>query len=351
MKKVHPEGEEEGASWEGVSMLAANTTVEDELKDRVAFLNGKIEAQTQLYQNQISELRVDKEKSEAETKRLIAELSKIKVKNDDYEVQTNTLIDKALGELLSISKGKEMYLDEIQQLKNDLKVAHEKAVCDHATIQTMQAENDELRKKVQEYQEEKDRFKKELQATHSKEAFVWKSSGTKYAVRPKQEFTYCIDVLNSVALTAGIHIWSISVGNEAGVRMGIVSASKSHFARYPLGDTEGTWCYGGWGDLWHAGMPCGNAVPFTTGSTITFTLDLTDEGILYARVDGKVDIKLFSNLKSHADSFIPAVYLYKNSSICFLGFDKFADSSRIKGNERQEKIGQQEFFDFHSQVP
>lgn len=144
---------------------------------------------------------------------------------------------------------------------------------------------------------------------------VWKSSASEIA----RYFSH-IDLIDGALLESGVHSWKIKVNHEHGMGLGVVCASQTtsgFFAGssyYGLGDAQGTWAYRSSGDVYYAGRKVGQTVPYVGGSNITFTLDLTGNGTLYAGVDDWAKIELFSNMKSLSDQFIPAAYLYESDA-------------------------------------
>lgn len=386
--------------------------------ERVAFLLGKIEGQAEVFQNKLSEMRMEKEKALQEKCALIAELSEIKA---IWKEQTATWIQGGPGDQHSTSPSTEDLMAQVEQLTKDLDVAHSEklffqAECRkledelgifckqigkllagqdskarnlvfqleedlhlarqeshfcrlkisemhaanqklltesqqakkdlelalrnshsyQATIQKLQAEKDELCDQVKKMTEANEKTSSEFQLPQCSNV-VWKSSDSVIASRSKEISggTYCIDKLNGVALSAGICIWKILVQKADGMRLGVVSKrhAEAGFDMHNLGDDEGSWGYSNFSDLWHAGKPYYNhPVSYGSGSTVTFTLDLTDRGRLYAQVDEGPSIEIFSSLKDRADSFVPAICLYNSSQVKFLGFEKFQVSLASTAN-------------------
>jgi hypothetical protein len=79
-------------------------------------------------------------------------------------------------------------------------------------------------------------------------------------------------------------------------------------------------------DVYHDNTKIGGKLPsYDTGSTVTFTLNLTDQGSLHASVDGKPAVELFSNMFECYDSietgFVPAVSIRRPGRVWFLGFE------------------------------
>jgi hypothetical protein len=135
-----------------------------------------------------------------------------------------------------------------------------------------------------------------------------------------------IDVLDFPGLQGGTYTWKIKILREAGVRLGVVSSlERNHMYEKNLGTTGVSWGYGGYGDAWNNDRQVGGwHVGFSTGSIVTFRLDLTGKGRMRVAVDDEPMVLVYDNMKTEGrfEYFIPAVYLFDASSIQILGFQE-----------------------------
>jgi hypothetical protein len=133
-----------------------------------------------------------------------------------------------------------------------------------------------------------------------------------------------IDVLDFPGFHVGTHTWKIKILLKFGVRLGVVSSLKLNYEKN-LGTTEESWGYGGYGDAYHNGRRVGGwHVGFSTGSIVTFRLDLTGKGTMRVAVDDEPMVLVYDNMKKGVsfERFIPVVYLFDASSIQILGFQE-----------------------------
>jgi hypothetical protein len=130
--------------------------------------------------------------------------------------------------------------------------------------------------------------------------------------------SYRIDYLNDVVFSTGIHVWKIHVSDIGkGVSLGVRS-----------GGYNKTCCYcsdGAAYDEFRNNLL--KTVKFQAGSTITFRLELTGPGLLYARLNDLPEIKLCSYMKTQnkftapsCNEFTPVALLMEGSKVEFLGF-------------------------------
>ena len=162
---------------------------------------------------------------------------------------------------------------------------------------------------------------------------VWKSSddtcvcGT--SDYPRLEILQCPPMID------GVHKWSIRVEEDhfSALDLGVVSAAQElKYEKSLIGNQIGGWGYFGQGMAHNNGIQYKRKLPsFQKGSTITFLLDLTEEGSLSVTIDnGRPMFRLFSDmLQIGQQGFIPAVALEKPAKVRFLGFEKVSAEDAV----------------------
>jgi SPRY domain len=127
-----------------------------------------------------------------------------------------------------------------------------------------------------------------------------------------------IDVLDFPGVRRGTTCtWKIKILRAGeGLRLGVVTLA-SHYLKMNLGESSYSWGYGGGGDAWHNCNRVGGwHVGFGTGSIVTLRLE---GDTMSVTVDGKPMVQVFQGMRTFG-SFVPAVFLFNDCIIEFLGF-------------------------------
>jgi hypothetical protein len=310
---------------------------ESNVKDCIAFLYGKLEAQQAFFREQITELKSSLAKVEEENHHLKVKLDQVEhesnVKVEKLEREKDELEEESRSnkvEIETIKCGKLVKLEEENhhlKIKLD-QVEHENNV----KVEKVEREKDELEKQARSNMVLIDTIKREklalegnfltlkkaIELPHVSQS-IWKSSSNSVSSAHNERM---IDVINTSGFQTGIIQWKIKILTADGMRLGIVSSLEETYEKN-LGDTPASWGYGGHGDAWHKNRRVGGwYIRFGAGSIVTFHLDLTEGGTLSVSVDEKPKVNVFDGMKAKHSKFIPAAYLYNKSRVEFLGFQE-----------------------------
>jgi hypothetical protein len=200
-------------------------------------------------------------------------------------------------------------------------------------------QNEESLKLAQEKAEKlKENVKQQQQVTEkgSTDSLVWQ--GTTSNVASNNGASWKTVQLQCPAMRSGFHKWSVLVSSPRYVHMLLGVASTEHEMKTDmvLINQAGGWSLSCDGSVFHNGkfVSRGHG-EFTTGSKVTFVLDLTGNGTLTASIDGKPATTLFSDKLSEFEGlgkkgFVPAVSMCEGERVRLLGFDFCPCSTHFK---------------------
>mmetsp|Transcript_38282 Transcript_38282/g.46738 ORF Transcript_38282/g.46738 Transcript_38282/m.46738 type:complete len:274 (-) Transcript_38282:68-889(-) len=252
------------------------TLVATDTKEHVSYLNGKIK----VLNSYISDLRAEKDKINEEKCRLIVQVEQLQ-----YDIQK-----------------------ERREHENELK-----RIMDEKSVTLKNLPKPEVN---------------ESTAMVGKANAVWRRTMNNVAACNNFFRRGMIDVLECPVLREGIHKWRIRLERVGGIRLGVISSEHDIDYGKPLGDQEGTWGYGGFGDAWYGAKNLGYFAKYDREEClITMILDLDGCGSLSYAIDHNPAVVVFKNMKSKLrnssdfSGFLPAANLSVNAKIRFLGFE------------------------------
>jgi len=292
-----------------------------ELREHVAYLRGKLEAQADL----LRDLKVEKDAALKEKCLLEAGAGTVTDKgkyllpsaeaqklNEESDAPSDMLLD-AVSKMLK-------YHEQVPDAVDNQKIGFETLFRECGKIKLA---IDQISAHFSDMKKEHERQKKETLAALEKKKSVWKSTASVHARTSSAGFM--VDELSAPAMADGVHEWSIKVHEykegvrKEGVRLGVTSDRNVNFNQ-DLGSTAQTWGYAANGFAYNNNKMIGGMRPvYSSGSIVKFILDM-NQGTLCAGVDGKPAIELFSNMTG-TGRLIPAASLSAGSRVQFLGFE------------------------------
>lgn len=322
-KSVSVSSPSEGSSSLADNMANVSETSVLQLKEQVAYLNGQLEAQRRLYQEQLLQLRAErddvvKEKNMMFTKvcKLEAHLELQKQSSGDNKGQ---FIDR-LGQMKEVHQAEpQIQTNSSSQQKRQVALELEHSRDEQEESSKYMMEPDE---KVQSWiQQEPSGAELKKHKSSKVSLSLEKTVTTKKAVPPNLWWKISrssfwnfsgivVDTMDGVMVESGIYTWKIRVSEASYTTLGVLSPAHQRYDM-KLGRFPGSWGYDDTGGLYRGSYYfSGNAGRYNSKDddiVITFTLDLTERGHLDASINNLPPVRLFYNMKDFASSFIPAV--------------------------------------------